>query len=236
MNSSPTSNTPPETTSTPEQAPVEKNATREGPGFFGKPLVEKLKLLAVFAFVGVILYYSRPSQVSLAVGSVLVIVGTLIRIWAGGHLTRDQKLTTSGPYQYTRNPFYLGRLLWIIGFAIMSGMGVDFSNWQNVVLWAVVIIAIFIFFAYYMPRKEAREGGRLAKLFPEEYERWKAHVPSLFPRFTPYVMNPRSWNKDLYMGNSAEYMGNKEVWTTIAVIVLMILFYARYLTLPAVVV
>jgi protein-S-isoprenylcysteine O-methyltransferase Ste14 len=211
-------------TSSPEVA-------RGGKGALGKPLIEKLKLLVVFLLLGLILYFSQPTLQSFAVGAVFVVVGTLIRIWAGGHLTRDQRLTTSGPYQYTRNPFYLGRLLWIVGFAVMAGIGIDFNNPRNIILWAVVIIAIFVFFAYYMPRKEEREGGRLAKLFPDEYVRWKENVPSLFPRLTPYVMNPRPWNKDLYMGNSAEYMGNKEVWTTLAVVVLVILFYVRMVTL-----
>lgn len=228
MNQRPT----PDTNS--DNPPSDAPSLRGGQGFLGKPLIEQLKLLAVFLLAGVILYFSKPTVPSLTVGTVFVVVGTLIRIWAGGHLTRDQRLTTSGPYQFTRNPFYLGRLLWIIGFAIMSGMGVNFSDWRNIVLWAVVIVAIFVFFAYYMPRKEAREGGRLAKLFPEEYSRWKANVPSLFPRLTPYVMNPRPWNKDLYMGNSAEFMGNKEVWTTIAVVILMALFYLRFLIVPAV--
>lgn len=210
------------------KAPEKKRSPRGGKGFFGKKLEEKLKLIAVFALVAVVLYFSIPTPISLGVGSVFVLVGTAIRIWAGGHLTRDQRLTTSGPYQYTRNPFYLGRLLWIIGFALMSGMGVHFSDWRNIVLWGVVIVSIFVFFAYYMPRKEEREGGRLAKLFPDEYTRWKANVPSLFPRLTPFRMNPRAWNRDLYMGNSAEFTGNKEVWTTLAVLVLMVLFYLRW--------
>jgi protein-S-isoprenylcysteine O-methyltransferase Ste14 len=198
-----------------------------GKGVFGKPLIEQLKLLVVFLLLGVLIWFSEPKQPAFTIGAVFVVIGTLIRIWAGGHLTRDQRLTTSGPYQYTRNPFYLGRLLWIIGFAIMAGIGGDFSEPRALIIWAVLIVAIFVFFAYYMPRKEAREGGRLAKLFPDEYVRWKENVPSLFPRFTPYVMNPRPWNKDLYMGNSAEFMGNKEVWTTLVVVVLMVLFYVR---------
>jgi protein-S-isoprenylcysteine O-methyltransferase Ste14 len=209
------------------------SAARGGQGFLGKPLVEKLKLVVVFAAIAVLVWLSRPTLLNFAIGGVLVLVGTLIRIWAGGHLTRDQRLTTSGPYQYTRNPFYLGRLLWIIGFAVMSGLGGDLSETRNIILWAILVIAIFIFFAVYMPRKEAREGGRLAKLFPEDYNRWKANVPSLFPRLTPYVMNPKPWDKDLYMGNSAEFMGNKEVWTTLAVVLLVVLFYLRMVTLPA---
>jgi len=201
-----------------------------GRGFFGKPFIEQLKLVAVFVMVGIILYYSRPTPVGFAVGAVFVIVGTLIRVWAGGHLTRDQRLTTSGPYQYTRNPFYLGRLLLIIGFAIMAGIGGDFSEPRNIILCVVIIIALFVFFGFYMPRKENREGGRLKKLFGPDYEQWKANVPSLFPRLTPYVMNPKPWNKDLYLGNRDDFMGNKEVWTPIANLAVVILFYVRMVT------
>jgi protein-S-isoprenylcysteine O-methyltransferase Ste14 len=225
------------TTEEDQQADVNQKAATEAPrrgqGFMGKPLIEKLKLVAVFAALAILIWFSHPTIQNFAIGGVLVLIGTLIRVWAGGHLTRDQRLTTSGPYQYSRNPFYLGRLLWIIGFAVMSGLGGNLSEVRNIIIWAILIAAIFIFFAYYMPRKEAREGGRLSKLFPDDYDRWKANVPSLFPRLTPYVMNPKPWDKDLYMGNSAEFMGNKEVWTTLAVVLLVALFYLRMVTLPS---
>ncbi len=213
----------------PETSTPPADATRGGQGFFGKPIIEQLKLVAVFALVGLILFFSHPTPIGFIVGATFVVVGTLIRVWAGGHLTRDQRLTTSGPYQFTRNPFYLGRLLIIIGFAFLAGIGGQFDL-RNIILCAAVIIALFVFFAYYMPRKEEREGGRLKKLFGPDYETWKNNVPSLFPRLTPYVMNPRPWNKDLYFGNSADFMGNKEIWTTIANLAVVALFYLRMVT------
>lgn len=223
MNSSPTPNPS-------ENLPAEPEKTGGGKGFFGKPLIEQLKLVAVFAMIGLILYFSKPTPIGFIVGAVFVVVGTVIRVWAGGHLTRDQRLTTSGPYQYTRNPFYLGRFLIIIGFAFLAGIGGDLRDPRNIILCSAVIVALIVFFAYYMPRKEEREGGRLKKLFGPDYETWKNNVPSLFPRLTPYVMNPRPWNKDLYFGNSADFMGNKEFWTTIANLALVALFYLRMVT------
>lgn len=224
MNSSPTPN-PSDTPSPTSEQPG------GGKGFFGKPFIEQLKLVAVFAMIGLMLYVSRPTPIGFIVGAVFVVVGTLIRVWAGGHLTRDQRLTTSGPYQFTRNPFYLGRFLIIIGFAFLAGIAGDLREPRNIIVCCVVIVALIVFFAYYMPRKEEREGGRLKKLFGPDYEVWKKNVPSLFPRLTPYVMNPRPWNKDLYFGNSADFMGNKEVWTTIASLALVALFYLRMVTL-----
>ncbi|HVF09314.1 MAG TPA: isoprenylcysteine carboxylmethyltransferase family protein [Abditibacteriaceae bacterium] len=183
-----------------------------------KPLIEQLKLLLVFVLLAALVYYSNPTPGTFAVGAVLVLIGTLIRVWAAGHLTRDQQLTTSGPYQYTRNPFYLGRFFLIIGFGVMSGLG----HW---LLWVIFTAALVIFFVYYMPRKEQREGGRLQKLFGEDYERWRANVPSLFPRLTPYRMNPRPWSLRLYLGGADGLRGNKEVWTTIGLIVVVALLY-----------
>lgn len=194
-------------------------------GALHKPLIEQLKLVALFALIAALIYFSAPKMPSFAIGLALVAVGTLIRIWAGGHLTRDQQLTTSGPYQYTRNPFYLGRLLLIVGFGVMSGLG-------NIVAWAILIVALVIFFVWYMPRKEQREGGRLLKMFGPDYERWKANVPSLFPRLTPYTMNPRPWSRELFMGGDERFTGNKELWTTLGIIGIAALFFWRMQTLP----
>ena len=202
-----------------------KPEIQPGLGVFRKSLIEKLKLLVIFIFLGVLIYLSHPKMPDFAIGLILAVLGTLIRVWAGGHLTRDQRLTTSGPYEYCRNPFYLGRFLLIVGFAVMAGLR------SNVYIWVILIAALLIFFFLYMPRKEQREGGRLRELFGPDYEQWKANVPMLFPRLTPYKMNPKPWSRELYMGNTAEFRGNKEVWTTIAIIGIIGLFYWRMATL-----
>ena len=199
-------------------------------GFIGKPLIEKLKLLGLFALIGLLIYFARPNENTFALGAALVVIGTLVRVWAGGHLRRDQQLTTSGPYQFTRNPFYLGRLFVLLGFGVLSGVGSDFSKSSNVVLWVILLAALVIFFAFYMPRKELREGGRLKQMFGDDYETWKSHVPSLFPRLTPYRMNPRPWSKQLFMGGDDQFTGNKELWTSLATLALIGLFYWRMVT------
>jgi len=191
-----------------------------------KPLVEKLKLAALFALIGALIYYSQPHSPLFEIGLALVAAGALVRVWAAGHLTRDQQLTTSGPYQYTRNPFYFGRFLLIVGFALMSGIGTDFDRVRNIILWAILAVSLVVFFGFYMPRKEQREGGRLKERFPD-YETWKANVPSLFPRLTPYRMNPKPWSRDLFMGGDGRFTGNKELWTTIVIFALAGLFFWR---------
>ena len=65
----------------------------------GIPLVVAALLLAR--------YEPRFLPISLA----LVGLGEVIRIWAAGHLRKEQVMTTGGPYRSIRNPLYLGSFL-----------------------------------------------------------------------------------------------------------------------------
>lgn len=210
-----------------EGSDADSGAPPSAAGALRKPLAEKAKLLALFALIALLVKLSSPTRRGWSAGAVLVAVGAAIRVWAAGHLTRDQKLTTSGPYQFSRNPFYLGRLFLLLGFALMSGLGVDFRQKRNWALWAIVIGALAFFFLGYMPRKEEREGGRLEEMFGEDYCTWKENVPSLFPRLSPYVMNPRAWSYDLFRAGDDSFSGNKEGWTTLATAALALAFYLR---------
>jgi hypothetical protein len=44
-------------------------------------------------------------------------------------------------------------------------------------------------------------------------------------------MHPKPWSRELFMGGDAQYTGNKELWTTIVVIGLVLLFFWRMGTL-----
>ena len=63
---------------------------------------------------------SRPRASSLAAGLPLALVGLLLRGWAAGHLAKNERLATSGPFAYTRNPLYLGTLTVAAGFAVAA--------------------------------------------------------------------------------------------------------------------
>lgn len=200
-------------------------------GFNRKSLVEKLKIVVLFALIAALIYKSQPKPLLFAIGAVLTLIGIAIRIWAAGHLTRDQRLAVSGPYAYTRNPFYLGRFSILIGFALMSGL-------QNLVVWAIFIISLLFFFLGYMPRKERREGGRLEELFGDQFRQYRKNVPSLFPRLTPYrdpfTTEKRPWSRDLFFfGKETGFTGNKELPTSIATLLLIALFFVRLVTLNA---
>ena len=65
--------------------------------------------------------------------------GEAVRFWAAGHLLKTQELVTSGPYRYTRNPLYLGRLLIFTGLCVMAQM-----PWQA--NWIVLVLGYAVFF------------------------------------------------------------------------------------------
>ena len=204
-------------------------------GVLNKPLVEKLKLLVLFVLIAATIFFSHPTVPLFAAGAVITAVGALIRVWAAGHLTRDKRLAVSGPYQYTRNPFYLGRFCVLIGFALMSGL--SFSHTQPLfgwILWAIFAISIGFFFFGYMPRKERREGKRLEKLFGDQFRAYRQSVPSLFPRLSaykdPYTSEARPWNRELFFGGTESFSGNKELPTTLITFLLIGLFFLRLAT------
>ena len=207
---------------------------REHLGFKNKPLVEKLKLVALFAIIGAVIFFSHPTPQLFLAGAIVTVLGALVRAWAAGHLTRDQRLAVSGPYQYTRNPFYLGRFCVLIGFAMMSGLSFG-KNAFGPILWGIFACAVVFFFFGYMPRKEKREGGRLEKLFGEQFEAYKKNVPSLFPRLSayrdPFTKENRRWSRELFFGGDDKFAGNKELPTTLVTGLFILAFLVRLLTL-----
>ena len=207
-----------------------RSATPPKPGFHNKPLVEKLKIVALFVLIAALFFRAHPTPKLFVTGALITLCGAAIRVWAAGHLTRDQRLAVSGPYAFTRNPFYVGRLLVLIGFALMSGL-------QNGFVWAIFGIGLGVFFFGYMPRKEKREGGRLESLFGDQFRAYRKNVPSLFPRLTPYrdpfTPEHRPWNRGLFFGGDDQFAGNKELPTTLVTLLFIALFLVRLVTLKS---
>ena len=178
-----------------------------------------LRLVATFAFLVILLYFSRPRPVEVAIGFVIAAIGEAIRFWAAGHLLKTKELITSGPYRYTRNPLYLGRLLILTGVCIMCRL----PYYLN---WITLAIGLAIFFLYYMPRKERVEPARLRDQHGDAYDRYFRAVPALFPNFKPY---PHASN----LGWSSDRMfRNREVWMVVGLIVITFALLRKAYLLP----
>jgi protein-S-isoprenylcysteine O-methyltransferase Ste14 len=101
-----------------------------------------------------------------------------MRAWAGGcagahtrkAMIEAPRLITGGPYAYVRNPIYLASI--ILGLGMVGLLG---DPWMF-----VLYVAVFIFlYTAIVPAEEAL----LRRTFPEEFARYCAHVPRLFPKW-----------------------------------------------------
>src|SRR5512136_1851971 len=129
------------------------------------------KLRRVPLYIGAILLviFAKPQWPGMMIGIVLVGLGEGIRIWAAGHLQKNENLTVTGPYAHVKNPLYVGTILITAGFCIMA---------DNIYLLA---LAMFAFCFHYIPYKKRVEGDRLKKIFGERYEDYDLKVPEYIP-------------------------------------------------------
>ncbi|HEX5041869.1 MAG TPA: isoprenylcysteine carboxylmethyltransferase family protein [Candidatus Polarisedimenticolaceae bacterium] len=176
-----------------------------------------LRLTALYALIGVMIWKARPTGMGVAVGSLFVIAGEAVRFWAAGHLLKTAELVTSGPYRYTRNPLYLGRLLIFTGLCIMAELPYHAN-------WILLLAGYTIFFGYYLPRKERVEPARLQEVHGAAYEQYRRAVPALFPTLRPFPdAGASGWSSD-------RMLRNREHWMVLGLtaIVLFMLWRANY--------
>jgi protein-S-isoprenylcysteine O-methyltransferase Ste14 len=133
-------------------------------------------LLAISIGLGVLLL-AEPSGTSLSVGALLVLAGEALRLWATGHLFKTERLTVSGPYRFLRHPLYAGTLLIVSGLILAAGAGV--ARWA-------LPLGLAHFFFYYLPYKERGETRRLQARHGAAFDDYRAAVPAILPRLTPW--------------------------------------------------
>ena len=92
---------------------------------------------------------------------------------AGGTAGMDampQRIIDVGPYGYTRNPMYLGHLIFMVGLVL------TFQSWFALIL----LVARAIWFH----RRVLQDEARLEKAFGAEYAAYRARVK----RWIPFVL------------------------------------------------
>lgn len=127
-------------------------------------------MIIVVMFVPVLKIINQPYNLF---GIILFLIGAMLVLmalaWFIKHKTppnpneKPRKLVISGVYRYTRNPMYFGGLLIFIGLAVITGSLLAF-------LFPV------IFFIIIDSKTIVREEKQLAKLFGEEYKKYKEKV------------------------------------------------------------
>lgn len=135
-------------------------------------LAKRLRLPLGFVLAALYLAFARPTAQGLAVGGALALLGLLMRAWASGHIMKNDRLATTGPYGHTRNPLYFGSFLIACGFAIAAH-------------WALLIFVAVFFTGIYAPTM-ARERANILGRFPDAYPDFERNVPAFVPRLTPW--------------------------------------------------
>ena len=148
-------------------------------------LLFRLRSLTALPFIFILIYFARPTLISLLVGAIPLIIGELLRLWAVGYAggaTRSRTLgaasdlVTTGPYAYVRNPLYLGNLLLSLGVCVIAN-----------IYWMIIVLLVG-YFIQYLPII-ASEEAYLRDFCGTAYQTYYTAVPKFIPRLRSYA-NP----------------------------------------------
>jgi len=154
--------------------------------------LKKIRRIPIFLGAFLLVILAKPYFMGTVIGIILISLGEGIRIWAAGHLQKNESLTVTGPYAYVKNPLYIGSILITIGFCILA---------DNIYLLAAATLA---FCFHYIPYKKRVEGDRLRKIFGSQFEDYDQKVPDYIPRRTPYSTQKNPWRFRDFVENSEE--------------------------------
>lgn len=109
-------------------------------------------------------------------GTLLCLVGAVIRFWASGYLRKDSRPAIGGPYAWVRNPLYFGTYLMALGTALAT---------DSFILTAVMSISFAIIYHFIILDEEIK----LRQIFGAPYLTYCSLVPRFFPRLWPASKN-----------------------------------------------
>ena len=146
-----------------------------------------------------------------AFAAVVAAIGIGIRTWGAAYLKSEvvhdldlhsERLLADGPFRWTRNPLYLGGLVFGAGIGVMaSRLG-----------WAVLVILIYVFYL----RLIGREESELRKTQGPSYAAYCERVPRFWPALRPRVaaggMEPR-W--------AQAFAGESFLWACVAAVAVL---------------
>jgi protein-S-isoprenylcysteine O-methyltransferase Ste14 len=147
-------------------------------------LARRIRVPVGFVAAALYVFFARPTGSSILWGSAIILPALLLRTAASGHVKKNQEVTRSGPYAYTRNPLYLGSIILVIGFGVAS---------RN--LWLAIAL-VLTFVVLYLPVVRDEENYLRAQ-FPE-YGEYAERVPRIIPRTSAGVSSAAAFSGELY--------------------------------------
>ncbi len=149
----------------------------------------KPRFAVIYPFGFFVLFFCSLNEATLKTGIGFIITGVLIRLWSNGYAIKNDKLTTSGPYAFVRNPLYLGTFLIAIGFVIALQSK---PSWLEQVAGPLFLMALSVM--YYRTIKG--EQGMLLAKYKDAYSDYCHKVPAMVPCLVPYSKGEK-WPFDL---------------------------------------
>jgi len=150
-------------------------------------VARRIRVPMGFGFAAVFLWLARPTWASIGWSLMVVVPGLWMRGYAAGYVKKNEELTRTGPYAYTRNPLYLGSMLIAFGFAAAARSSV------------LPMALAGLFAAIYWPTIRSEEEF-LRGRFPE-FEEYARAVPRLLPRLraAPTLASAGVFSRERYL-------------------------------------
>jgi len=152
-----------------------------------------------------VLAFSRPTPRSILLGALVAVLGLSVRAYAAGYLHKQEVLTVTGPYAYTRNPLYLGSAI------LALGAGIATRSWIS----ALILIVYFTVFYSIVMQREAKE---LQLRHGASFGEYARAVPLFIPRVTPAKLSGNSAGSFSF----AQYKKNHEWQASVGFLFLLL--------------
>ncbi len=160
------------------------------------------------------MFFCFLDETSIRAGVGFIIAGVLIRLWSNGYAIKNDKLTTSGPYAFVRNPLYLGTFLIAIGFVVALKSQPPLLEWI-----AGGIFLLALSFMYY--RTIQGEQGMLLEKFKGAYSDYCKQVPAMIPCLIPYSKGEK------WPFNLQRLINSKEHKPVFWIFILLVVFHLK---------
>lgn len=168
----------------------------------------KPRFAVIYPFGLFLIFFGYCDDASIRAGIGYVIAGMLIRLWSNGYAIKNNKLTTSGPYAFVRNPLYLGTFLITLGLTIILKMQ-----------WLGFLMLLTLAVVYY--RTIQQEQGMLLNRYGDAYRNYMNKVPAMIPTLIPYSEGEK------WPFNLQRLVDSKEHKPVFWVIVIIIAFHLK---------
>ncbi len=167
--------------------------------------LNRLRIWMPPIFVVIGLASSKPA-LNFVGGLPLVLLGEALRIWAAGHIVKDESLTVSGPYAHLRNPLYLGSLISGLGFLLIMGD------------WGLAVVFLLVSTLIYLPTVKHEQDYLRLMHGEAAFETYRRAVPALLPRLTPASLPEEGFHRGRFTW--ARVLHNQEHRTWISLVLL----------------